>query len=64
MKKIKMYVNLEELNEEERKIGKISYGKLIKKISNNVWLFNKVPEICQNDFEFVIGNDYDEESNI
>lgn len=61
--KIKMYVNLEDLNEYEKKNNKISYRRLINRISNNIWLFNNAPKLSDYDFEFEIGNDYDEEND-
>lgn len=61
--KIKMYVNMEDLNEEEKRTGKISYRRLINRISNNIWLFNKAPELSEYEFEFEIGNDYNEEND-
>lgn len=62
MKKLKMYVNLEDLNEYEKEHKKISYKRLINRISNNIWLFNNAPKLSEYDFEFEIGNDYDEET--
>lgn len=63
MEKIKMYVNLEDLNEYEKEHKKISYKRLINRISNNIWLFNNAPKLSEYDFEFEIGNDYDEETD-
>lgn len=62
-KKIKMYVNMEDLNEEEKRRNKISYRRLINRISSNIWLFNNAPKLSEYDFEFEIGNDYDEETD-
>lgn len=62
MKKLKMYVNLEDLNEYEKEHKKISYKRLIDRISNNIWLFNNAPKLSEYDFEFEIGSDYDEET--
>lgn len=62
MKKIKMYVNKNELNDYEKQHNKISYRRLIDRISNNIWLFNKAPELSDYDFEFEIGTDYNEET--
>ena len=62
MKKLKMYVNLEDLNEYEKEHKKISYKRLINRISNNIWLFNNAPKLSDYDFEFEIGSDYDEET--
>lgn len=63
-KKIKMYVNLKDLNEYERKHNKISYRRLINRISNGeIWLFNNAPKLSNYDFEFEINNEYDEETD-
>lgn len=62
MKKLKMYVNLDDLNEYEKEHKKISYKRLINRISNNIWLFNNAPKLSEYDFEFEIGSDYDEEA--
>ena len=62
MEKLKMYVNLEDLNEYEKEHKKISYRRLINRISNNIYLFNNAPKLSEYDFEFEIGNDYDEET--
>ena len=62
-KTIKFYCNLNDLNEYERQHNKISYKRLIDRISGgDIWLFNKAPELSEYDFEFKIGSDYDEES--
>lgn len=62
-KKIKMYINMEDLNEEEKRRNKISYRRLINRISSDIWLFNNAPKLSGYDFEFEIGNDYDEETD-
>lgn len=59
---MKMYVNKEDLNDYEKENKKVSYRRLIERISNNIWLFNNAPELSDYDFEFEIGNDYDEET--
>lgn len=60
---IKMYIsNMDDLNEEEKKYNKISYRRLIDRISNGIWLFNNAPKLSNYDFEFEIGSDYDEET--
>lgn len=61
--RIKMYVNMEDLNEEEKRRNKISYRRLINRISNNIWLFNNAPKLSEYDFEFVLNSDYDEEND-
>lgn len=59
---MKKYVNnLEDLNEEERRTGRISYRRLIERISNKIFLFNEAPKLSEYEFEFICGNDYDEE---
>lgn len=60
---MKMYVNIEDLNAEEKKYNKISYRRLIDRISNNIWLFNKAPELSDYDFEFELNSDYDDETD-
>lgn len=63
MKNLKMYVNLENLNEEEKRTGYISYKRLIDRISNGIWLFNNAPKLSGYDFEYEVNSDYDEENN-
>lgn len=60
---MKMYVNTEDLNAEEKKYNKISYRRLIDRISNGIWLFNKAPELSDYDFEFELNSDYDDETD-
>ena len=61
---MKKYVNdLNELNEEERRTGKISYKRLIERIANGIFLFNEAPKLSEYDFEFICGNDYDKEND-
>lgn len=62
MEKIKMYVSMEDLNEEEKRANRISYKRLIERISNNIFLFNKACDLSNYDFEFVLNSDYDEEN--
>lgn len=62
-KKIKMYVNMEDLNEEEKRTNKISYRRLVNRISSDVWLFNNAPKLSEYDFEFILNSDYDEEND-
>ena len=60
---MKKYVSkIEDLNEEEKRRGKISYRRLIERIGD-VWLFNKAPELSNYDFEFVLNSDYNEEED-
>lgn len=61
-KKIYKYVNEKDLNEEEKRTGKISYRKLIERIGK-IWLFNNAPQLSEYDFEFVLNSDYDEKNN-
>jgi len=63
MENLKFYCNLKELNEEEKKNNKISYRRLIDRISNNIFLFNEAPKVSNYDFDFICGNDYDEEND-
>ena len=59
---MKKYVSrIEDLNEEEKRSGKISYRRLIERVGDT-WLFNKAPELSNYDFEFVLNSDYDEEN--
>lgn len=60
---VKMYVKKEDLNEYEKENNKISYRKLIERISNNIWLFNNAPKLSNYDFEYELNNDYDEEND-
>ena len=61
---MKKYIsNLEELNEEERRTGKISYSRLIERISNNLILCNNIVNIDESLFDnIVLGEIYDEET--
>ena len=59
---MKMYVNLDDLNEYEKKYNKISYRRLIDRIGD-IWLFNKAPELSEYDFEFELNSDYNEEDD-
>lgn len=62
MKNLKFYCNLNDLNDYERKHNKISYRRLIEGLGK-IWLFNNAPKLCEYDFEFEIGSDYDEETD-
>jgi hypothetical protein len=61
-KKIYKYVNEKDLNEEEKRTGKISYRKLIERIGK-IWLFNNAPQLSEYDFEFVLNSDYNEKND-
>lgn len=63
MKEIKMYVRENELNDEEKNTGKISYRRLIERISNGTWLFNNAPKLSDYDFIFELNSDYNEEED-
>lgn len=63
MKKLVKFVSENELNEEEKKTGCISYRRLVDRISNQIYLFNEAPKLSNYDFEFIIGNDYNEETD-
>lgn len=58
---MKKYVNYEDLNEEEKRTGKISYRRLIERLGD-IWLFNNAPKLSDYDFEYVVNSDYDEET--
>lgn len=62
MKELVKFVSENELNEEEKRTGCISYRRLIDRISNQIYLFNEAPKLSNYDFEFIIGSDYDEEN--
>lgn len=62
-KNLKMYVNSKDLNEYEKQHNKISYRRLINRISNGIWLFNNAPKLSNYDFEYVVNSDYDEETD-
>ena len=53
MKKLKMYVNLEDLNEYEKEHKKISYKRRINRISNNIGLFNNAPKLSEYDLQYL-----------
>ena len=61
---MKKYVsNLEELNGEEKRTGKISYKRLIERVSNNLILCNNIVNIDESLFDnIVLGEIYDEET--
>ena len=61
---MKKYVsNLEELNGEERRTGKISYKRLIERVSDNLILCNNIINIDESLFDnIVLGEIYDEET--
>lgn len=62
VKRIKKYVKMEELNEEEKRTNRISYRRLIERVSHgDIWLFNQAPKLSNYDFEFVLNSDYNEE---
>lgn len=64
VKKLKMYVNLKDLNAYEREHNKISYRRLVDRISKgNIWLFNNAPKLANYDFEYEVNNEYDEETD-
>lgn len=58
---MKMYVNMEDLNDYEKEHNRVSYRRLVDRISNNIWLFNKAPELSDYMFDFELNNDYDED---
>lgn len=64
MKKLKKYVNYEELNEEEKKRNKISYKRLINRITNNLILCNNIVNIDNNIFDNIAVGEIPEDSEI
>ena len=58
-----MYITKENLNEYEKEHNKVSYKRLIDRISNTIYLFNKAPQLANYDFDYIIGNDYNEEDD-
>lgn len=60
---MKMYVLNENLNENEKRTNRVSYKRLIDRISYNRYLLNNAPELSDYDLEFVCGTDYDEETD-
>lgn len=60
---MKMYVNMEDLNDYEKQHNRISYRRLIDRISNNIWLFNKAPKLSDYMFDFELNSDYNEEND-
>ena len=64
MKKLKKYVNYEELNEEEKKRNKISYKRLINRITNNLILCNNIVNIDDNIFDNIAVGEIPEDSEI
>lgn len=61
-KKLRFYVEKEDLNEYEKKHNRISYRRLIERLGN-IWLFNNAPELSGYDFECEVNSDYDEEND-
>ena len=64
MKKIKMYVNMEDLNEEEKRTNKISYRRLINRITDNLILCNNIENIDNNIFDNIVIGEISEDSDI
>ena len=62
-KKIKMYVNMEDLNDYEKEHNRISYRRLIDRISNGIWLFNKAMELSDYEVNYEVNSAYDEETD-
>ena len=59
---MKKLVNLEELNEEEKRTKKISYARLIKRICDNMILCNDITNIDDSLYDnIIIGSVFDEE---
>ena len=64
MENIKKYVNYKELNEEEKKTNKISYRRLIDRISNNLILCNNIVNIDNNIFDNIVIGEIPEDYEI
>ena len=61
---MKMYVNMNDLNDYEKEHNRVSYRRLIDRISGgDIWLFNQAPKLSNYDFECEVGSDYDEEND-
>ena len=70
MEKLKMYVNFEELNEQEKKYNKVSFKRLVNKLFTDMILCNDITKLFYADIngkyseiDFEIGTDYDEEND-
>ena len=62
MKTLKMYVNMEDLNEYEKENNKISYRRLVDRFFQNMILCNNIVHNFDENIEIVAGTDYDEEN--
>lgn len=62
MKTLKMYVNMEDLNEYEKKHNRISYKRLVERYFQNMILCNNIVYNFDENIEIVAGTDYDEEN--
>lgn len=58
---MKMYVNKEDLNEEELQRGKVSYQRIIKRYVGDIVLCNNIEELDESIFENAV-NLYNEET--
>ena len=70
MKKLKMYVNTNDLNEYEKEHNKISYKRLVNRLFTDMILCNDITKLFYNEIggkytepEFVVGTDYDYETD-
>lgn len=59
---MKMYVNMEKLNEYEKESNKISYKTLVERYFGDMILCNNIVKDFEN-LEIVAGSDYDEEND-
>jgi hypothetical protein len=59
---MKMYVNMENLNEYEKEHNKISYKTLVERYFDNMILCNNIANNYE-DLEVIAGSDYDEEED-
>ena len=63
-KNLKKYVRIEELNENEKKTGVISYKRLIDRIAGNIILCNNIAEIDPDIFYNIEVGEIDETTEI
>ena len=70
MENLKMYVEMEDLNEYEKKHNKISFKRLVNKLFTDMILCNNITKLFYNEIggkytepEIEIGTDYDNETD-
>lgn len=64
MKNVKMYVNEEDLNEEEKRSGKISYKRLVDRVCNNRVLCNNIVNVDESIWDNGITGNLEDMGNI